>query len=113
MKKYLTAREAYVDFLTGELSESPLDSKGRLLEQYDGNDYSGNPNNWLDHEDEEEDDEYYEDDEIFDPDYHEDYFDADEVDEYGDIDEDYDSYLDRDCWDDKSDEEDEDTWGEE
>jgi hypothetical protein len=101
VKKYLTAREAYVDFLTGELSECPLDSKGRLLEQYDGNDYSGNPNDWLDRDDEEEDDEFDEGDEIFDPDYHEDYFDVDD-DDYDEEDKDSESdYLDRDLWDDE------------
>jgi hypothetical protein len=38
--------------------------------------------------------------EIFDPDYHEDYFDVDEVDEYGvDDDNSESNYLNRDLWD--------------
>jgi hypothetical protein len=101
LKKYLRPKEAYVDFLIGEIPENPLDSKGRLLEQYDGNDYSGNPNDWPDlfHEDfcddgnESNEVEVKYDDygnafdpkngEVFDPGYHEDYFDIDEVNEYG------------------------------
>ena len=108
MTKYLTPREAFVDFLSGVLEEYPLDSKGRLLEEFDGNDYSGNPNNWPD--DDDDDSESFEEDnlETFDPYYHEDYFDLDEVDEYGDEEADYGSYIDRACWDDELDSEDED-----
>ena len=39
MKKYLSPKEAYVDYLIGELQENPLDKQGRLLEAYDGNEY--------------------------------------------------------------------------
>ena len=111
MKKYLSPKEAYVDYLIGELPENPLDQQGRLLEAYDGNEYV--ELSWEEYFD--KIDKYYErlhagytypGAEEDDPDYNHPYDDEEYLDEsYDDYEEDEEEdsesdYLNEDLWDD-------------
>ena len=58
MKKYLSPKAAYIDYLVGDLPENPLDKRGRLLEAYDGNDYDNPVFGSFDEEETDEEDDF-------------------------------------------------------